>query len=162
MLHLRWRRERSQPTPRKYLVMSPSCPPFPNPLRSPRGWAWLAWLAIFSFSVVPTASRVITADQGGSLWAQVCSAQGTRWIDLTERASGSSAESSTGTQGTSDHGAACPLCVVQAQGAAPAVAWLWTGRRLVWRHEVPAAPKSAPPGHHAPLRPPSRAPPFRI
>jgi Protein of unknown function (DUF2946) len=79
-------------------------------------FAVLAWLAVFSLTLLPSLSRVVTATtQSG--WVEVCSAQGMRWVapdgTLTERGPGGQ---------SARHGEHCPLCGGAGAAVLPATA----------------------------------------
>jgi Protein of unknown function (DUF2946) len=66
--------------------------------------AALAWLAVFALTLLPSLTRVVNAaTQGG--WAEICSAQGMRWV----APDGTLSERGPGGQGAA-HGEHCPLC----------------------------------------------------
>jgi Protein of unknown function (DUF2946) len=78
--------------------------------------AALAWLALFALTLLPSLTRVVSAAAPGG-WAEVCSAQGMRWVTpdgaLSERGPGG--QSAT-------HGEHCPLCGSAAVALPPAAA----------------------------------------
>jgi hypothetical protein len=69
--------------------------------------AWVAFLAIFALVLVPTVSRALSAAQGGSGWAEVCTPQGTKVVALDAAGRASTSQPAGGATPHLDH---CPLC----------------------------------------------------
>jgi hypothetical protein len=80
-----------------------------------RRFSWFALIAIFALALVPTVSRWLAAEQGGSAWAEICTPQGMK--SLLAAASGDEQPVPAKVAGIHlDH---CALCGLAAQGAAP-------------------------------------------
>lgn len=114
-----------------------------------RRHTWIALVAIWALALLPTLSQALASVTGERAWAEVCTAQGTRWVALDDAAP------EPGPAGVLEH---CPFCGgTPALGLPPApAAW----RLFAAAHERPiaaglAAPKPLARLHAQPRGPPS-------
>lgn len=84
--------------------------------RQLRHLSWVAFFAIFGLVVAPTVSHALAHAQDGTLWAEVCTPQGAKWVWLADVGDLGDADSPPAPVGGMDH---CPLCGLA--GSAPAV-----------------------------------------
>ena len=113
-----------------------------------RRHGWIALVAIWALALLPTLSQALASATGERAWAEVCTAQGTRWVALDDAAP------EPGPAGVLEH---CPFCgVTPALGLPPPpVAW----RLAAAVHERPVAAGLAVPKPLAGLDARPRGPP---
>jgi hypothetical protein len=72
---------------------------------------WIALLAIWALSLVPTVSQLLAAAApDGSVRAEICTPQGLRWVTLVAADDGAEPPATDSAAAHSDH---CPLCRLQ-------------------------------------------------
>lgn len=124
-------------------------------LRVPRRFTlWLASLALVFAALAPAVSHALALVSGSTAWVEVCTAQGSRWVQLDEAASPDEAPTDA-TAAQLDH---CPYCHLSQQGMAPAPLTVPLATAL---HDgLPERFFTAPRTAHAWCSAQPRAPPF--
>jgi len=119
----------------------------PSADRVHRRWSTLlALVAAWSLALLPALSQALAAVTGERVWAEVCTAQGPRWLPLGDAA-------------PDDGAPACACCVASAHTPLLPPATSWTPPAL--RHEPPPAAGAAAAVVPAWVRPHPRGPPSR-
>lgn len=113
---------------------------------------WIAVLAVLLASLLPTVGHALAAGQGGD-WVEVCTAQGSRWVQAGDDGAGRAPASAH----VLDH---CPYCSLHAPalGLPPTVETVLPTLR--GGDELPLAFLAAPRTLHAWASAQPRAPPF--
>ena len=114
--------------------------------------AWIATLAILLVALAPALSHALATATGAD-WTEICTAQGSKWVQAGEDGS----ERSPASSPLLDH---CPCCSLHAPvlGLPPATALVHLPLQL--SHAVPLAFLSAPRTLHAWVSAQPRAPPL--
>ncbi|MCM0608141.1 MAG: DUF2946 domain-containing protein [Ideonella sp. WA131b] len=85
---------------------------------------WIALVAIFAVSLLPTVSQLLAAVVADDTYrAEICTPQGLRWVSLAEPGAPANAAEPGSKAGHTEH---CPLCRLQHDAPpmpAPALAW---------------------------------------
>lgn len=113
---------------------------------------WIAALAILLASLAPALSHAL-ASATGTPWIEICTTQGSKWIQAGEDGS----ERTPGSAHVLDH---CPYCSLHAPMLGLPPAEHPSQLPLVLSHETPLAFLSAPRTLHAWVRAQPRAPPL--
>lgn len=114
--------------------------------------SWIAVLAILLASLAPALSHALATSTGTS-WVEICTTQGSKWIQAGEDGS----ERSPASAHVLDH---CPCCSLHAPTLGLPPATLLGQLPLQLSHEVPRAFLFAPRTLHAWLSAQPRAPPL--
>lgn len=114
--------------------------------------SWIAVLAILLASLAPALSHALATATGTS-WVEICTTQGSKWIQAGEDGS----ERSPASAHVLDH---CPFCSLHAPTLGLPPATLLGQLPLQLSHEVPRAFLFAPRTLHAWLSAQPRAPPL--
>ena len=114
--------------------------------------SWIAVLAILLASLAPALSHALATATGTS-WVEICTTQGSKWIQAGEDGS----ERSPASAHVLDH---CPYCSLHAPTLGLPPATLLGQLPLQLSHEVPRAFLFAPRTLHAWLSAQPRAPPL--
>ena len=121
---------------------------------------WLAALALAFSALAPVMSHALALASGSSRWVEVCTAQGSRWVQLEDAGRGAPGPESGGPlAGHQDH---CPCCPHVSQGMAPPPAPVTPLPALAMKEGAPERFLTAPRTAHAwrpaqPRGPPSCA-----
>jgi hypothetical protein len=114
-----------------------------------RRHGWIALLAIWALALLPTLSQALASATGERAWAEVCTAQGTRWVALDDAAP------EPGPASVLEH---CPFCGGTPALGLPPVPAAW--RLAAADHEQPITAGVAAPKPLAGLQARPRGPPF--
>jgi hypothetical protein len=118
---------------------------------------WLATLAVVFAALAPAVSHALALASGSKAWVEVCSAQGSRWVQLDD----DGAEPGSSTDGPlSGHFDHCPFCHLGQQGLAPPPAPPALLAVPVLHDGLPERFFTAPRTAHAWCRAQPRAPPL--
>jgi hypothetical protein len=119
---------------------------------------WLAVLALAFSALAPAISHALARASGSEHWVEVCTAQGSRWVQLEEAGPGAPG-SDTGEPlaGHHDH---CPCCPNGSQGMAPPPATAPLPLRLTLSEGPPQRFLTAPRTAHVWRAALARAPPL--
>jgi hypothetical protein len=79
--------------------------------RQLRPFAWLALAALLALALLPSISHALAFAQGSTVWAEVCTPQGSRLVAVADAAGGTDtdAPASRHAMGQLEH---CPLCAL--------------------------------------------------
>ena len=113
--------------------------------------SWIAALAILLSALAPALSHALAAD-GGASWVEICTTQGSKWIQAEDGSEGAPASTHV-----LDH---CPYCSLHAPTLGLPPTGLVGPLPLQLSHEVPLAFLFAPRTLHAWLSAQPRAPPL--
>ncbi|MFY7941570.1 MAG: DUF2946 domain-containing protein [Burkholderiaceae bacterium] len=93
---------------------------------------WLALFAMLAAVLLPTLSHAVHAAKGDSIWVEVCTAQGARFVALGEDP-GADRSSDQGSSNAKKHSESCPYC-----GSSPAMGLPPAAAGAVWVPHVSA------------------------
>jgi hypothetical protein len=118
---------------------------------------WLATLAMAFAALAPVMSHALALVSGSAGWVEVCTAQGSRWVQLEDAShSAPSPDSGGPLAGHQDH---CPCCPHVSQGMAPPPAAATAPLALALNDGPPERFLSAPRTAHVWRAALARAPP---
>ncbi|WP_162911012.1 DUF2946 family protein [Azohydromonas sediminis] len=115
---------------------------------------WLATVAMWFAALAPAVSHALARAGGDARWVEVCTAQGSRWVDIADLDGEQPAAPADAVAASLDH---CPFCHLGHGMAPPPPAA--PAPTAIFRDGLPSRPFTAPPTSPVWRAPPSRAPP---